>query len=71
MGDLMGDIADQIIGDILDPLFDEDYEEEDEYGSSIKCKFCGKQYHWEKVRGKWRLHTRTGRIHFCKGYKSK
>jgi hypothetical protein len=65
----MGDIADQIIGDILDPFFEE-YNEEDDYAPPTKCKFCNRSnFHWEEVRGTYRLHTRTGKIHLCSKYR--
>ena len=63
--DLMGDMADYY----LDRAFEEEYDspDEDYLPSVLTCKFCHKSgFHWEKIKGNWRICTRTGRIHHCR-----
>ncbi len=36
--------------------------------SFVVCRYCGRVFEWEKIDGKWRLVTPSGRVHKCGKY---
>lgn len=73
----MGEMADYALDTIIDNMIsdDEDFDP-DEIGHivfirGVQCKYCGRwPYYWKQTKdGKWRLRTRTGKIHKCAKYR--
>jgi hypothetical protein len=77
----MGEMADLALEQVIDEMFidQDDYEPDPDEcvhivrSRTIKCKFCGRDgYYWgQDENGKWRLCTKTGRLHTCSKWKPK
>ena len=66
----MGDMADYHL-DYSDKIYDE-YDECDDEPFGINCKYCKRgPYFWCQMLddGRWRLVTKTGKVHVCKAYR--
>ena len=64
----MGEMA-----DLYDYGCDPDEIEHIVFSRTITCKYCGRDgYHWDQDENdKWRLYTRTGRLHSCSKWSPK
>ena len=67
----MGEYADEALNSIVDPWFDDPWFDDESPFFAPRplfksCSICNtSNLHWQRVNGRWRLFTNSGREHIC------
>ena len=77
---MMGEMADMALDTIIDNMINPKSEEYDPdelthvvFNRDIQCRYCKRRgFYWnQEANLKWRLYTRSGKLHRCKDFGKK